>query len=114
MLKLSMNQKERLMFDNFFSIDGRLSKAVYQKLAALLIGTSFLFSIVFGIFFPSSLFPTLLSVLAIVFLIPSSIRRLHDLEKSGWWIIGLFVPLVGIFVFLYMLFGNSAEQSGDI
>ena len=43
-----------------------------------------------------------------VFSLPGSvmlgIRRLHDLDKSGWWYLLLFVPLVNFFFALYMLF----------
>ena len=31
-----------------------------------------------------------------------SIRRLHDLDKSGWWLILSLVPLVNIFFLLYL------------
>jgi uncharacterized membrane protein YhaH (DUF805 family) len=32
-----------------------------------------------------------------------SIRRLHDLNKSGWFCLFLPVPIVGIFFFFYLL-----------
>lgn len=30
-----------------------------------------------------------------------SIRRLHDLDKSGWWLLLVFLPLIGALVLLY-------------
>lgn len=30
-----------------------------------------------------------------------AVRRLHDLDKSGWWLLISFVPLVGFLVLLY-------------
>lgn len=30
-----------------------------------------------------------------------AVRRLHDIGKSGWWLLVGFVPVVGIFVLLY-------------
>ncbi|MBD3790514.1 MAG: DUF805 domain-containing protein [Campylobacterales bacterium] len=62
-----------------------------------------------------------ISILQILFsliiLLPSiaiSIRRLHDIGKSGWWyILGVipFVNLIGIFVLLY--FFITPSQEGD-
>ena len=30
-----------------------------------------------------------------------SIRRFHDLDKSGWWILIAFVPLIGFLLIIY-------------
>jgi len=30
-----------------------------------------------------------------------SIRRMHDLDKSGWWILIPLVPIVGIILYIY-------------
>jgi uncharacterized membrane protein YhaH (DUF805 family) len=29
------------------------------------------------------------------------VRRLHDLDKSGWWLLIAFIPLIGALVLLY-------------
>lgn len=29
-----------------------------------------------------------------------SVRRLHDIDKSGWWVLIAFVPVIGIIVLL--------------
>lgn len=102
------------MLDNILSTKGRLNKSAYQKITALFVGISLLLPFVVGAILPASSIPSLLGIMALALLIPASIRRLHDLGKSGWWIIGLFIPLVGIFVFLYMLFGNPPELLDEV
>jgi uncharacterized membrane protein YhaH (DUF805 family) len=42
-----------------------------------------------------------------------SVRRLHDVGKSGWWIFITLVPLVGIFWFLYYLVIDGNEGSNE-
>jgi len=45
-------------------------------------------------------------VLGLILLIPSlaiAIKRYHDRDKSGWWILILFIPLVGFIWFLIEL-----------
>ena len=36
-------------------------------------------------------------------------RSLHDLDKSGWWMLLLFVPLVNILFYIYILFFKGTE-----
>ena len=45
---------------------------------------------------------------AILFL---SVGRFHDMGSSGWWSLLLFVPLVGFFVWFYLLFSPPEERS---
>ena len=47
-------------------------------------------------------------VLAVIFyaaiLVPTiavSCRRLHDIDKSGWWLLLVFIPIIGSFILLY-------------
>jgi len=37
-----------------------------------------------------------------------SIRRLHDIGKTGWWLLIAFIPLVGLIVLIYFY-----VQEGD-
>ena len=53
---------------------------------------------------------------SLVVLIPSiavSIRRLHDIGKSGWWLLIAFIPCIGAFVLLYFLIQNSQQESNQ-
>jgi uncharacterized membrane protein YhaH (DUF805 family) len=46
---------------------------------------------------------TLNAIVSLVLLLPNlavSVRRLHDVGRSGWWLLIGFVPLVGIVVLL--------------
>lgn len=36
-------------------------------------------------------------------------KRFHDLDHSGWWMLLLLVPIVGFFVILYLLFFKGTE-----
>ena len=48
-------------------------------------------------------------------LIPSlaaGVRRLHDTDRSGWWLLIAFIPLVGAIVLLvfFVLEGNKGDN----
>ncbi len=41
---------------------------------------------------------------SLAFLLPGiavAARRLHDQDRSGWWLLVAFVPVVGVFVLIY-------------
>ena len=47
--------------------------------------------------------PVLYSIAAIALLLPYlgvSVRRLHDIDRSGWWIFISLVPLIGIILLI--------------
>lgn len=49
-------------------------------------------------------------------LIPSlavSVRRLHDIGKSGWWILINIVPIIGPLVFLYFTVKDGTDESNE-
>jgi uncharacterized membrane protein YhaH (DUF805 family) len=53
-------------------------------------------------------------VYSLAILVPSiavGIRRLHDIDKSGWWVLIIFVPLIGAIVLL--VFAVMAGTPGD-
>ncbi|ASP39848.1 hypothetical protein CHH28_14710 [Bacterioplanes sanyensis] len=51
-------------------------------------------------------------IYAIAMLIPSiavTVRRLHDTNRSGWWILISLVPVIGILVLVFFTVLNSDE-----
>ncbi|GAA0585460.1 DUF805 domain-containing protein [Caenispirillum bisanense] len=45
-------------------------------------------------------------------IIPSlavGVRRLHDVDKSGWWLLIAFIPVLGILVLLYFMVIKGSE-----
>jgi len=51
---------------------------------------------------------------SLAFIIPGiavSVRRLHDTERSGWWLLIGFVPIIGAIVLLVFMVQDS--QSGQ-
>jgi uncharacterized membrane protein YhaH (DUF805 family) len=45
-----------------------------------------------------------------------TVRRLHDTDRTGWWILIVFVPLVGLIgLLVFMIFDSDegANQYGE-
>ncbi len=52
----------------------------------------------------------LTSIFALALLIPSlsvSVRRLHDTDRSGWWLLIGFIPLIGAIVLIVFFVQDS-------
>lgn len=90
-----------------FTFSGRSSRSEYWwwMLAAILFQIICIVIAILGDVGVAAIFPTLL-VLPTTTMI---VRRLHDLEKSGWWFLIVFIPLIGILYLIYLFI-----QEGDM
>ncbi|MBO5572967.1 MAG: DUF805 domain-containing protein [Clostridium sp.] len=113
-----------MFFQNFTKFDGRSRRKEYwypvlfQLLVNMVIG---IFAIVIGFVSQDAgamLSRVLTGLVSLALLIPSiavSIRRMHDIGKSGWWLLIVLVPCVGGFIYLYFCCQDSqpgANQYG--
>ncbi len=68
-----------------------------------------------GTFIPQSGFGLLRGIYTLLVLVPSiavSVRRLHDINFSGWWLLITLIPLVGVIVLL-VLFVRDGTPTGN-
>lgn len=97
----------------FFSFDGRLNRKPYF-LSQLGLGVvSGIFAALFG---DSTNFFVAISVLAVSLAIFFAsvalvVKRLHDLDKKGWWALILLIPLINILFGLYLVFAKGTDGS---
>lgn len=103
-----------LPLKKYAQFNGRSDRPEYWWFSLTVFTVNFVFA--FGRFFfnvaagPGNAISTLLSLpqglFALAVLVPSfavAVRRLHDTGRSGWWLLVVFVPLVGWLVLLAFL-----------
>ena len=56
---------------------------------------------------------TVLLIVAIISSVTLVIRRLHDLNRPGWFIIGMILPVVNIALLIYLSFFKGTEGSNQ-
>jgi uncharacterized membrane protein YhaH (DUF805 family) len=90
-----------------FTFSSRSSRSEYWwwMLAGILFQIICIVIAILGDVGVAAIFPTLL-VLPTTTMI---VRRLHDLEKSGWWVLIVLIPLIGILYLIYLFI-----QEGDM
>lgn len=117
LFKDSSADKEAVFKELFFTSKGRLNRKSYIYRSLFL---SLVLCIVQGVLtFATNTIDALELLFAVVAFgfslfsfvsnIMMDVRRLHDLDLSGWWMLLMLVPLVNIFFALYMLFFKGTE-----
>ena len=56
------------------------------------------------------------SSFTLIFIVPvawialaNNVKRFHDLGKSGWWVLGLCIPIVNLLIAIYLGFFKGEE-----
>lgn len=101
----------------FFRYDNRLNRKRYIMRALALVVAVTLAATVLGIVFAvagmsESTIGTMGTLIGIAGAIPGlmlAVRRLHDLDRPTWWIIGNFIPLVNCVFGLYLLLAKGTD-----
>ena len=105
----------------YFDFSGRTSRSqywLYQLVTFIVIGAAIYYEYrMTGMLPDRDNMSPLLMFLALFHAIPSitvTVRRLHDIGKSGWWYLLLFVPFAGLLVLVWACYGSdpSANEYG--
>jgi uncharacterized membrane protein YhaH (DUF805 family) len=51
-------------------------------------------------------------IISLAILLPNlavAVRRLHDIDRSGWWILIFFIPIIGFFLLLFWYVSKGTE-----
>lgn len=65
---------------------------------------------------PDTGYGLLSAIYSLAVLIPSiavSVRRLHDTNRSGWWLLIALIPLIGAIVLLVFFASDSKQDEND-
>lgn len=117
LFKDSSADKEAVFKELFFTSKGRLNRKSYIYRNFFLSFVLNIIRIILAVLAAyidalELLFTGLLYVLGIFGFVAGIMmleRRLHDLDKSGWWMLLLCVPLVNILFYIYILFFKGTE-----
>lgn len=115
--QVSFSQAVRMAFDSYCRFQGRSSRSEYWWWVLFVAILSFCIGIIEGILgFSMTAVQATSGILSLALLLPGlglSVRRLHDINKSGWWILLGLIPVVGAIVLIIWFAQNSQMQDNQ-
>jgi uncharacterized membrane protein YhaH (DUF805 family) len=106
---MNFQESVRTCFNKYATFAGRATRSEYWWFQLFYFMTAVLLGIV------SSKLPAL-NIVLLAFVIPGIsvlVRRLHDINRSGWWYWIALIPLVGIIILIYWLVQPGTQGSND-
>ncbi len=107
-----INYWKKVVLENYANFEGRARRAEFWWYVLAGICISIVLNILTAI---ASIFFVLSLIYGLGVLIPGiavGIRRLHDTDKSGWWLLIGFIPLVG-FIVLIVFFATEGTRESN-
>lgn len=92
--------------DKIFTTEGRLNRWNFFTKSLKILALYVVGSICTGIFAPVGAIMLLAAFIGNIMLM---VRRLHDLDKSGWWNLIILIPYVDIIFGLYLTFAKGTD-----
>jgi len=86
-------------FSKFATFEGRAARSEYWFFALFLALASAVLTVV-DIALGIEVLSLIFSLITLIPSIAVSVRRLHDTNRSGWWYLLIFIPLIGLIVLL--------------
>jgi uncharacterized membrane protein YhaH (DUF805 family) len=98
---------------NYAQFNGRARRAEYWNFALF---NGLVYVVLLGLSLLASAFGIALVVYCVAILIPSlavSVRRMHDIGKSGWYLLVGLIPLVGAIWYLVLTCTAGEEGTNE-
>lgn len=110
--QVSFVEAVKMAFNKYCCFTGRASRSEYWwwALFSLLVGV-----VVSAIFGSGTLGTIISAIVNLALLLPGlgvAVRRLHDINKSGWFLLLALIPLVGAIILIIWFIRNS-DPSGN-
>lgn len=106
-------------FKNYFKFSGRASRSEYWWFSLFITLVGAVAVMIDNVVTPGQAYPEDIGILELtwnlVALIPSisvCVRRLHDVNRSGWWLL-IILTGIGVFVILYWTIKRGHSNQND-
>ncbi len=100
-------------FQKYIIFDGRASRSEYWYWVLFVVLASIGMGFLDLIFFPHSRVGILNTLFGLAVFLPGlavCVRRLHDLNRTGWWVLVWLIPIVGWLILLIFMIQEGTES----
>ena len=101
--RVSFGDAIRLLFVNYFQFEGRSSRGAYWFAQLFYVITSVCLAVIAAIAFPFADYNPVSLIFDLAVFVPMlalGVRRLHDVGRSGWWLL-ISITIIGIIPLIY-------------
>ena len=105
---MNFTESIQTCYKKFFDFSGRASKSEYwwfQLYQAIIYVLSLVFQSDLALLFSIVVIANLLPLYA------AAVRRIHDSNKSGWFVLLSFIPIIGLYVFVLLVQDGSKGKN---
>tara|TARA_Y100000996_G_scaffold138402_1_gene105463 strand:- start:979 stop:1398 length:420 start_codon:yes stop_codon:yes gene_type:complete len=107
--RISFSDAISLAFKNYVNFKGRSTRAEYWWFFLFTFTLSAITEAI-DVFSSLGIMSTIFSLIVFMPSLTVGVRRLHDINKSGWWILMWFVPIVGWGLLIFWYTRRSDEK----
>lgn len=86
-------------FHRWLDFSSRSSRSEYWYFYLFIFLAAFV-AVIFDTFLSAGILYALVMLVTLIPSIAVSVRRLHDVDKSGWWLLLYLIPVIGVIVLL--------------
>ena len=97
----------------YIGFNTRSSRSEYWFWVLFVILLSIVAGVIDNLLFGSSILGTLVTLGLLVPGIAVGVRRLHDIDRSGWWYLIALIPLIGALVLIYWFVQPGTPGSNE-
>jgi uncharacterized membrane protein YhaH (DUF805 family) len=97
----------------YIDFNTRSSRSEYWFWVLFVILLSIVAGVIDNLLFGSSVLGTLVTLGLLVPGIAVGVRRLHDIDRSGWWYLIALIPLIGALVLIYWFVQPGTPGSNE-
>ena len=105
----------RTCLSKYATFAGRARRSEFWWFALFVFAGNFLLGVIDAAIFPGEI-RVFAPVFSLAMLLPSiavSVRRMHDIGRTGWWVLLHLIPVIGLLVMLYFYVQRSEAGAND-
>ncbi len=102
--------------DKYATFSGRAARSEYWWFALFCFIVSLILNVLDIMLFGNDSLMSIDLIFSLAVLVPSiavGVRRLHDLGRSGWWLLIILIPLIGFLILLYFFVQKGTDGPNE-
>ena len=113
---MSLTESVRTCLSKYVTFQGRAERSEYWWFVLAYVIAIIVATVIDNAIIGQPILTTIVSLGSILPLLAVTVRRLHDTDRSGWWIFLGFVPLIGAILLLvwYASAGTDGPNRFDV